>query len=724
MAEEATPPAVATWRPADVAAWVRTLKLDGGGAEALARAVAAEEVDGAILLSFKDRAEVKVCLGVSTGKATQLWRAIEGLRRAPTAAGGSASRDDDEEDVEEFALLPRAPGTEAWTHAASLLQNTWAKREAHSFGRLVEVQEVRNQALQARYAAHKASMAAGVVDGNELMVFHGSAHDAVESIARGGFRAEYQRSAAGAWQRFGPGFYFALQASKAHEYPLGEMEALAPGKHLRTMILCKVAQGRVLRATRNMAGLTGSAPAGYDAIHGEATADGPLNYDELVVYAEEAILPYAVATYEYTKHDDGDGAAEARMATPEGERATAAAAESSSPSEEELFQVLRTGELMTVEQLFHAGLSKAECRPLEAAAAAARESLGASVAGAQANVEVLERGVTEVECALQQLAEGSAALERAIEEELASVREQVCAALARRERELKGAAERECAARRDTLEQQRAALQDACEGQRQLCVVGATALSQPARRVVEQREAMQAALEAASVRAARVEVACGATIARELDSGALRRSLQASVASFGSIGRPAPVLRGYADPAPVYAVGAAIAPNLPQGVHLEADRGLRYAATGLPAGLTLDASTGALRGTPTQATGSASAVEVTLRHESGTVQTQLRIAVEAARRLYALGGYDGSNRLSSCEVYDAAADRWRAIAPMGSKRGCLAAAVVEGRLYALGGWDRSNFLSSCEVYDAAADRWRAIAPMGSKRRYLAAAVMS
>ena len=39
--------------------------------------------------------------------------------------------------------------------------------------------------------------------------------------------------------------------------------------------------------------------------------------------------------------------------------------------------------------------SKAECRPLEAAAAAARESLGASVAGAQANVEVLERGVTE-----------------------------------------------------------------------------------------------------------------------------------------------------------------------------------------------------------------------------------------------------------------------------------------------------------------------------------------
>ena len=54
----------------------------------------------------------------------------------------------------------------------------------------------------------------------------------------------------------------------------------------------------------------------------------------------------------------------------------------------------------------------------------------------------------------------------------------------------------------------------------------------------------------------------------------------------------------------------------------------------------------------------------------------------------------------------------------------MAAAVVGGLLYALGGYDGSNFLSSCEVYDPASNRWRAIAPMGSKRSEMAAAVVS
>ena len=91
--------------------------------------------------------------------------------------------------------------------------------------------------------------------------------------------------------------------------------------------------------------------------------------------------------------------------------------------------------------------------------------------------------------------------------------------------------------------------------------------------------------------------------------------------------------------------------------------------------------------------------------------------------LYALGGYDGRS-VSSCEVYDPASNSWRAIAPMGSKRQCLAAAVVGGLLYALGGYDGSSVWSSCEVYDPASNSWRAIAPMGSKRQFLAAAVVS
>ena len=90
----------------------------------------------------------------------------------------------------------------------------------------------------------------------------------------------------------GPGFYFALQASKSHEYPPREMQALPPGTHSRSMLLCKVAKGKVFRSERNMDTLT-QPPDGFHSVLGVATEEGPLNYDELVVYDEAAILPCA-----------------------------------------------------------------------------------------------------------------------------------------------------------------------------------------------------------------------------------------------------------------------------------------------------------------------------------------------------------------------------------------------------------------------------------------------
>ena len=90
----------------------------------------------------------------------------------------------------------------------------------------------------------------------------------------------------------GPGFYFALQASKSHEYPPREMQVLPPGTHSRSMLLCKVAKGKVFRSERNMDTLT-QPPDGFHSVLGVATEEGPLNYDELVVYDEAAILPCA-----------------------------------------------------------------------------------------------------------------------------------------------------------------------------------------------------------------------------------------------------------------------------------------------------------------------------------------------------------------------------------------------------------------------------------------------
>ena len=71
------------------------------------------------------------------------------------------------------------------------------------------------------------------------------------------------------------------------------------------MLLCKVASGKEYSTDVNMDGRDGlntiMPPPGHDSVHGKATAGGALNYAELVVYKEEAVLPYAVVEYGFIK---------------------------------------------------------------------------------------------------------------------------------------------------------------------------------------------------------------------------------------------------------------------------------------------------------------------------------------------------------------------------------------------------------------------------------------
>jgi hypothetical protein len=83
------------------------------------------------------------------------------------------------------------------------------KHGVHEFAKLIEVKEIQNAPMRDRYEAFKAGMREGVVNGNEMLVFHGCGSGAIESIAEKGFLKSFQNTAA--WQRFGPGFYFALQ---------------------------------------------------------------------------------------------------------------------------------------------------------------------------------------------------------------------------------------------------------------------------------------------------------------------------------------------------------------------------------------------------------------------------------------------------------------------------------------------------------------------------------
>ena len=56
-------------------------------------------------------------------------------------------------------------------------------------------------------------------------------------------------------------------------------------------------------------------------------------------------------------------------------------------------------------------------------------------------------------------------------------------------------------------------------------------------------------------------------------------------------------------------------------------------------------------------------------------------------RLYAIGGYNGQERLSTVEVFDAKTKRWSKVAAMNCKRSAVGAVALSDRLYVCGGFD-------------------------------------
>ena len=76
--------------------------------------------------------------------------------------------------------------------------------------------------------------------------------------------------------------------------------------------------------------------------------------------------------------------------------------------------------------------------------------------------------------------------------------------------------------------------------------------------------------------------------------------------------------------------------------------------------------------------------------------------------LYVIGGGgNGHDADSTCVKWDSRANQWLPLAPMHARRHYFAAAFApDGQLYAAGGFEWSGQLTTAEVYDARADRWR------------------
>lgn len=58
--------------------------------------------------------------------------------------------------------------------------------------------------------------------------------------------------------------------------------------------------------------------------------------------------------------------------------------------------------------------------------------------------------------------------------------------------------------------------------------------------------------------------------------------------------------------------------------------------------------------------------------------------------VYAVGGFNGSLRVRTVDVYDGVKDQWTSIASMQERRSTLGAAVLGDLLYAVGGFDGST----------------------------------
>lgn len=91
--------------------------------------------------------------------------------------------------------------------------------------------------------------------------------------------------------------------------------------------------------------------------------------------------------------------------------------------------------------------------------------------------------------------------------------------------------------------------------------------------------------------------------------------------------------------------------------------------------------------------------------------------------IYVVGGFDGVRQLSSVERYDTENQVWEQVAPIKIARSALSLTSLDGKLYAIGGFDGTSFLSIVEVYDPKMNFWEQGTPLSSGRSGHASAVI-
>lgn len=80
--------------------------------------------------------------------------------------------------------------------------------------------------------------------------------------------------------------------------------------------------------------------------------------------------------------------------------------------------------------------------------------------------------------------------------------------------------------------------------------------------------------------------------------------------------------------------------------------------------------------------------------------------------------------ISTVEIYDPAENRWRLAESMSTTRSRVAVAVLQGKLYAIGGYNGLERLATVEVFEPDCKKWKRVASISRPRSALGSAVLN